>query len=165
MGWHMGLRFNPAPGWPPPPAGFVPPPGWQPDPAWPPAPPGWQLWVDDTIPLAAGTATVPGPYAPGPAYAPGPYAPGGRLITGAGATPGYSWGYLRPPPPQGPNPLAVTSFVVSFFGITVIGIVVSVVFGILALVKIRERPQRGKGLAVAGLVISGGWLLFYGLVI
>ena len=46
----MGLRFNPAPGWPPPPAGFVPPPHWQPDPSWPPAPPGWQLWVDDGVP-------------------------------------------------------------------------------------------------------------------
>ena len=39
------LVFNPPPGWPAPPAGWVPPPGWQPDPAWPPAPPGWQFWV------------------------------------------------------------------------------------------------------------------------
>jgi len=46
----LGLRFNPAPGWPPPPPGFVPPPHWQPDPSWPPAPPGWQLWVDDGVP-------------------------------------------------------------------------------------------------------------------
>ena len=46
----MGLRFNPAPGWPPPPPGFVPPPHWQPDPSWPPAPPGWQLWLDDGAP-------------------------------------------------------------------------------------------------------------------
>jgi len=46
----LGLRFNPAPGWPPPPPGFVPPPHWQPDPSWPPAPPGWQLWVDDSAP-------------------------------------------------------------------------------------------------------------------
>ena len=43
----MGMRFNPAPGWPPVPEGYAPPPGWQPDPAWPPAPEGWQLWVDD----------------------------------------------------------------------------------------------------------------------
>jgi hypothetical protein len=46
----LGLRFNPAPGWPPPPPGFVPPPHWQPDPSWPPAPPGWQLWLDDGAP-------------------------------------------------------------------------------------------------------------------
>jgi hypothetical protein len=46
----LGLRFNPAPGWPPPPPGFMPPSHWQPDPSWPPAPPGWQLWVDDGVP-------------------------------------------------------------------------------------------------------------------
>src|SRR5580700_11480168 len=58
----LGLRFNPAPGWPPPPPGFVPPPHWQPDPSWPPAPPGWQLWVDDGAP-EAGQATGPVPRA------------------------------------------------------------------------------------------------------
>jgi hypothetical protein len=41
------LRFNPAPGWPLPPAEWSAPPGWQPDPAWPPAPPGWPLWIPD----------------------------------------------------------------------------------------------------------------------
>ena len=28
-------QFNPPPGWPPAPAGWVAPPGWQPDPSWP----------------------------------------------------------------------------------------------------------------------------------
>ena len=37
--------FNPAPGWPAPPPGWVPPVGWQPDPSWPPAPKDWQFWV------------------------------------------------------------------------------------------------------------------------
>jgi hypothetical protein len=32
-------RFNPPPGWPPAPAGWVAPPGWQPDPSWPEPPP------------------------------------------------------------------------------------------------------------------------------
>lgn len=40
------IRFNPPPGWPKPPVGWVPPKGWKPDPSWPPAPPGWQLWID-----------------------------------------------------------------------------------------------------------------------
>jgi hypothetical protein len=44
----MARRFNPAPGWPPPPEGWKPQPDWQPDPSWPPAPPGWQLWVEDS---------------------------------------------------------------------------------------------------------------------
>ncbi len=42
--------FNPAPGWPPVPPGWVPPAGWQPPPDWPPAPPGWQFWVQPPAP-------------------------------------------------------------------------------------------------------------------
>ncbi len=41
------MQFNPPPGWPRPPAGWVPPAGWNPDPAWPPIPEGWQLWLSD----------------------------------------------------------------------------------------------------------------------
>ena len=44
----MPMRFNPPPGWPPAPPGWVPPPGWQPDPSWPDPPPGWNLWIEDT---------------------------------------------------------------------------------------------------------------------
>ncbi|GAA1944566.1 DUF4041 domain-containing protein [Kitasatospora viridis] len=50
-------RFNPPPGWPPPPADWTPPPGWQPDPSWPPPPPGWQLWT-------AAPETAPRPQQP-----------------------------------------------------------------------------------------------------
>ncbi|MDP3631014.1 MAG: DUF4041 domain-containing protein, partial [Actinomycetota bacterium] len=39
------LVFNPPPGWPKPPDGWVPPRGWTPDPAWPDPPEGWQLWL------------------------------------------------------------------------------------------------------------------------
>lgn len=41
------LLFNPPPGWPKPPDGWVPPKGWTPDPSWPDPPSGWQLWVTD----------------------------------------------------------------------------------------------------------------------
>ncbi len=58
-GGAAGLRFNPAPGWPRPPADWVPPEGWQPDPAWPPAPEGWSFWVPD--PDAAGAPGAPAP--------------------------------------------------------------------------------------------------------
>ncbi|MGY8660566.1 MAG: hypothetical protein ACKVKH_18280 [Verrucomicrobiales bacterium] len=37
--------FNPPPGWPKPPDGWVPPKGWSPDPTWPDPPDGWQLWL------------------------------------------------------------------------------------------------------------------------
>lgn len=43
----MARRFNPAPGWPSAPDGWLPPAGWQPEAGWPPAPAGWQLIVDD----------------------------------------------------------------------------------------------------------------------
>ena len=39
------MAFNPAPGWPEPPAGWEPFPGWKPLPEWPPAPEGWEFWV------------------------------------------------------------------------------------------------------------------------
>ena len=74
----MAHRFNPPPGWPPAPQGWVPPPGWQPPPDWPAPPPGWPLWVDDA---AAGAPAGPGgPAASGPPPPPrhakaGPTAP------------------------------------------------------------------------------------------
>jgi hypothetical protein len=43
-----GLVFNPPPGWPKPPAGWVPPRGWTPDPDWPSPPEGWQLWISSS---------------------------------------------------------------------------------------------------------------------
>jgi hypothetical protein len=42
--------FNPPPGWPPPPAGWVPPPGWQPDPPWRLPPSGWVFWSPTRVP-------------------------------------------------------------------------------------------------------------------
>jgi len=43
--------FNPPPGWPKPPEGWIPPNGWKPDPAWSAPPPGWQLWIPDESPV------------------------------------------------------------------------------------------------------------------
>jgi uncharacterized protein DUF4190/putative regulator of septum formation len=88
----LGLRFNPAPGWPPPPPGFMPPPHWQPDPSWPPAPPGWQIWVDDGIPDQHQPSDPRGRAGRGPAAANGGLAPGTGAFpadpTGVQARPG-----------------------------------------------------------------------------
>jgi hypothetical protein len=81
----LGLRFNPAPGWPPPPPGFVPPPHWQPDPSWPPAPPGWQLWLDDGAPDPRQPSDPPTWAGRSPAAAAGGFAAGS---TGVQARPG-----------------------------------------------------------------------------
>jgi Domain of unknown function (DUF4041)/T5orf172 domain len=45
MSGRRKVIFNPAPGWPKPPANWVPPKDWTPDPAWPSAPDGWQIWI------------------------------------------------------------------------------------------------------------------------
>lgn len=47
MNSQDNARFNPPPGWPQPPTGWVPPASWTPDPNWPPLPEGWQLWIND----------------------------------------------------------------------------------------------------------------------
>jgi hypothetical protein len=231
----LGLRFNPAPGWPPPPPGFVPPPHWQPDPSWPPAPPGWQLWVDDGVPDphsatgpqawagGAGTGAFPadpagaqarpgdfgrgatdvppwaGDFGVGPAdapawaadltgtqagaptqaYVPGvtgpqvPYRPDDpfspqdpflRQGPGPGGPAAGPPGRGRRPgaPPAKANTLAVASLVLGILGITVIGAVVSVVLGFMALGQIRRTGQRGRGLAIAGLGLSALWLVLIG---
>ncbi|WP_434099680.1 DUF4190 domain-containing protein [Streptomyces minutiscleroticus] len=90
-----------------------------------------------------GFPQVPGP-GPGPVPGPGPYA----------AYPYQSWGqgyspYNRPAPVNG---LAITALVLGalcclpLFGLA---------FGIAALVQIRKRGERGKGMAIAGMVLSG----------
>src|SRR4051794_18131398 len=46
----MGVRFNPPPGWPAVPKGWLPPPGWRPDPSWPPAPANWPFYRRTGLP-------------------------------------------------------------------------------------------------------------------
>jgi uncharacterized protein DUF4190 len=158
----MGYRFNPPPGWPPPPEGWVPAPGWQPDPAWPPVPDGWQLWVpDDTVPTVPGPGGFPG----GTGGAPG--AGGWRVPTqGMPGQPPYPYGGQYPYAPGGlpserANGAAIASLILGLFGFIPPAVVASVVLGIVALVQIRNRPQRGRGLAIAGLVLSAGWLVLW----
>jgi hypothetical protein len=137
----LAYRLNPPPGWPPVPYGFVPPPGWQPDPAWPPPPPGWQLWVTDDAVLENAVAN-------------------GGLPTAPRLTPGVHY-YTANQPAPGTNGFAIASFILGLIG----GALLSVIFGIVALNKIRQRPQRGKGLAIAGLCLSAAWVVSIVLVI
>jgi Domain of unknown function (DUF4190)/Septum formation len=63
-----------------------------------------------------------------------------------------------PPPepqrPRGTNGWAIAAFVLGILG----GTILSVIFAIVALFQIRGRHQRGRGLAVAALVISAAWI-------
>ncbi|MGA5300549.1 DUF4190 domain-containing protein [Nucisporomicrobium flavum] len=95
-------------------------------------------------------ASQPGPYAnqPGPyANQPGPYA--NQPFPPA---PGFA-----PPPQQaypGTNGFAIASLIFGILG----GVLFATVFGIVGLVQTRRRPQRGKGLAITGLVLAGCWI-------
>jgi hypothetical protein len=61
-----------------------------------------------------------------------------------------------PPPPQGKTSgFAIASFVFGLIG----GVILSVIFGIVGLRRINRRGLRGKGFAIAGLVLSGLWTL------
>jgi hypothetical protein len=136
----VGLRFNPPPGWPPAPEGFTPQPGWQPDPSWPQPPVGWQLWVNDDQPLADSSQAINQntPYGiPGLPYG----APGGVAGQPPGTRPTSGW--------------AIASFVLGLLSV----VVLSAIFAFIALRKIKRLGQRGRGLAVAGLVLSGFWVV------
>jgi TM2 domain-containing membrane protein YozV len=116
-----------------------------------------------------GSPSTPGsPYA-GPANqgapypsANSPYSPGGAF---GGASP-YS-PYGGPASPYGSFPqkasgtsgFAIASLVLGIFGIFAITAILSLVFGFLGLAKIRRTGQRGKGLAIAGIVLSGAWII------
>ena len=84
-----------------------------------------------------GTTPTPGqPY--GPAGVPGqPY--------GAPLPPGY-----QPQPPQRTNTLAIVALVISIVAQAQVGLVL----GIFALVQIKKTHERGRGLAIAAVVIG-----------
>jgi hypothetical protein len=62
--------------------------------------------------------------------------------------PQYGYGGY-PPPSAGFNGFAIASFVCAFL-CSILGLV----FGFVALSQIKERNERGQGLAIAGIVIS-----------
>jgi Domain of unknown function (DUF4190)/Septum formation len=61
----------------------------------------------------------------------------------------------QPEAPRKTSGFAIASLVFGIIG----GILLSVIFGIVALRRIRTRNLKGRGLAIAGLVLSGLWTL------
>jgi hypothetical protein len=80
-----------------------------------------------------------------PAY-PQPYPP--QPYGQYGQQPAY-------PPSRSTNGLAIASLILGILGV----ILLSVIFGIIALNQTKGGKQAGRGMAIAGLVISGAWVL------
>ncbi len=168
-----GGRASEQPAWEPPwdspaspPAAGYPPP--YPPPSYPPGySPEYQAGnpaqYPPPIPPSPGYQQPPGyggpPYPPGPPQFGGPPAgygppsyPGGYY-----PTPDYQGGYG--PSQPGTNGLAIASLISSFTGLLcLIGSIVAIVLGIIALNQIKQTRQEGYGLAVAGIVIGIGTL-------
>ncbi len=92
------------------------------------------------------------PYGQPPLYgqpAPGPYPPQAPL-----PYPAPNPGYYGAPPPQQTNWWAVVSLIFGVLG----GVLVSVICGIVGLNRARQG-HGGRGLAIAGLVLSALWVL------
>ncbi|MFF7451912.1 MULTISPECIES: DUF4190 domain-containing protein [unclassified Streptomyces] len=90
----------------------------------------------------------PGPHQPQGPYPPGPYTPPGPWGYGYG-------GYAQPVPVNG---LAIAALVL---GVLCFLPAVGLVLGLVALSQIRKRGERGKGMAVAGAVLSSVGLVLW----
>lgn len=117
----------------------------------------WGQPAPDPAKKPASPSEQPQPYAPPPGHPPYGQAPPGQSPYGYPPSP-YAYGQAPPPPygygyyPQptaGTNPMAIASLVLAFF-CSVAGLVC----GIVALNQIKARPQEGRGIAIAGIVIS-----------
>src|SRR5215472_2037103 len=148
------MRFNPPPGWPPPPPGFVPGPAWRPDPRWPLPPPGWQLWVQDEDERDPGqTAGYRAYPAQSPSASPHSHRRPAASARTTQLTGSPSWERASPPP-SGTSGMAIAAFVLGLLGVVILG----VIFGVIALRRIGRTHQAGKGLAVAGIALSVAWV-------
>ena len=121
--------------------------------AWPPPPAEGR---DPTPPGYAGPASTqppphpypyPYPYPPPPAQPPwpGPYPP---------YPPPYP-GYAMAPSTNG---LAIAALVLGIVCVYWVTSILAIIFGHIALSQIRVSGQRGRGLAIAGLVLGYAWL-------
>jgi len=108
-------------------------------------PPGWQPPGGQPVdpPQPAATNWPPPSYPVQPGYGPPPMF-------------GQPYGQARRT-----NAFAITALVLGILP----GAVLAIVFGVLALRQIRRTGDRGKGMAIAGIVLGGVWTLLIALAI
>ncbi|MBO3735948.1 DUF4190 domain-containing protein [Actinoplanes flavus] len=97
------------------------------------------------------------PAYPGAAPQPYPAGWGGPPPAGGPGQPGYPF---TPPQQPGTNGFAIAALLASILGGLGLGTIGGIVFGIIALRQIKRQPQRGRGLAITGLVFAGLHILF-----
>jgi hypothetical protein len=90
------------------------------------------------------------PYSPNP----GNWPPYGAAPHGASPQPGMPYGGPPGPTPWSNNGLAIASLVLSILWLGGLGSLLAVIFGHVSRGQIRRRPQRGAGVALAGLIIG-----------
>jgi len=72
---------------------------------------------------------------------------------------GYSYGY--PQRPTGTNGLAIAALVLGICGFLVATPIIGLIFGIVSLSAVRRSGQKGKGLAISGIVLSSAWIAIF----
>ena len=117
-----------------------------------------------------GPFNQPGPFSsqPGAAYLPGQFPPGQFPV----GQYGYPAPFYLPVAPRN-NPFAITALVLGLVQLlgffVVVGNVVcavpAIIFGSIALRQIRQRGERGRGMAIAGVVLGIAGVVLFVLII
>lgn len=148
--------------------GQTPPPGW------------WQAWDGKWYPATVKPEAIPpspaapsagsaSPAQPGPTptYAQAPYAPSyPQAPYGQPGLPPVGVGPYGAPMPAstGTNGMSIAALVLGILWIYGIGSILSLIFGYISLGQIKRDPrQKGKGMAIAGVVL--GWVGIAGAII
>lgn len=112
------------------------------------------------------------PY-PGQPYAGQPY-PGqpfpGQPYPGYGPTPANPYGqppygYGAMPRPSGINGLAIASLVLGICGFFFVTPIIGLTLGLVGLSTVRRTGQKGKSMAISGIVLSSLWIALFATII
>lgn len=108
----------------------------------------------------------PSPYpAPYPTAQPSPAV--GQLPPDVYGYPPYGYGYPSPNPQvaKGTNGMAIAALVLGICGFLFVTPIVGLVLGIISLAAVRRSGQRGKGMAISGIVLSSLWIALFATII
>jgi hypothetical protein len=134
--------------------------------------PPTQLQQPTQPPPVPPTAQYPGPQYPGQQFGappqqgyPNPNAPYGGYGQGGygqynaygGGPYGYAQGYYAQA--AGTNGMAIASLVLGICGFFCVTPFIGIPLGFVALSKIRQTGQSGRGMAIAGIILSVAWIL------